>query len=30
VASAPGATTLRVQTSCATQDYTVNILPRAP
>jgi hypothetical protein len=28
VASAPGATTLRVQTTCATQDYTVNIIAR--
>jgi hypothetical protein len=28
VASAAGATTLRVQTTCATQDYKVNIVPR--
>ena len=28
VASAPGPTTLHIQTSCAMQDYTVNILPR--
>jgi hypothetical protein len=29
VASAPGPTTLRVATSCATQDYTVNLVPRS-
>ena len=28
VAAAPGATTLRVATACAWQDYTVNLVPR--
>jgi hypothetical protein len=28
VAKAPGATTLHLETTCATQDYAVNIVPR--